>query len=115
MSQSPQIDQSTRTEAHNSKIDWSELSSNPAAMDLLRINSGNIDWKRLSYNPALFVSDIDSAPDTQAKSGVISSVRKMMNDISNINPMDACLFMALLVCYNCLIIIVKRSVDSNTC
>jgi hypothetical protein len=37
--------------ANQKKIDWSELSANPNAIKLLRDNKENIDWSKLSSNP----------------------------------------------------------------
>ena len=39
-------------EKNQDKIDWSNLSQNPAAMDILEKNMDRIDWVELSENPA---------------------------------------------------------------
>jgi hypothetical protein len=36
------------------KIDWKELSTNPNAIDLLKNNKDKIDWKLLCENPSIF-------------------------------------------------------------
>ena len=36
------------------KIDWSRLSNNFNAIDLLKENYDNIDWNLISYNPNIF-------------------------------------------------------------
>ena len=36
------------------KINWSYLSRNPAAIELLKEHSDRIDWLYLSENPAIF-------------------------------------------------------------
>jgi len=37
-----------------SKLNWSELSSNPNAVHLLENNLDKINWSRLSRNPSIF-------------------------------------------------------------
>jgi len=41
-------------EANPDKIDWEELSGNPAAIHLLKDNLDKINWDMLSTNPAIF-------------------------------------------------------------
>jgi hypothetical protein len=41
--------------ANNKKINWSSLSSNPNAIDILEANQDKIDWKILSLNPSIFI------------------------------------------------------------
>ena len=39
------------------KLDWSLLSSNPNAMELLETNQDKIHWYNLSFNPSIFKLD----------------------------------------------------------
>ena len=41
--------------ANKKKINWSSLSSNPNAIDILEANQDKIDWKILSLNPSIFI------------------------------------------------------------
>ena len=41
------------------KLNWTQLSSNPNAIDLLKENPLKIDWRRLSKNPSIITYDYE--------------------------------------------------------
>ena len=57
-------------EANPEKIYWLGLSRNPAAIRLLEANPEKIDWPELSRNPSIFTYDYDAIKNYMYGSGL---------------------------------------------
>ena len=58
------------------KLDWSFLSKNPAAIDLLKDNQDKINWSVLSSNPAIF--EIDHKETYKHISKIANNIRNKL-------------------------------------
>jgi len=57
-------------EQNTDKINWSQLSRNPAAIHILEQNTDKINWSQLSTNPAIFTYNYEKITEYMESTGI---------------------------------------------